>query len=60
MRGLEEKQAAQWRPLKRARTDIRFIRSASGDAGRTVGLAPDLVDMISGQWREMMDELGYL
>lgn len=60
MRGLEETQAAQWRPLKRARTDIRFIRSAGDDAGRSAGLAPDLVDMIGGQWRETMDELGYL
>ena len=60
MRELEETQAAQSRPLKRARTDIRFVRSAGGDAGRSGGLAPDLVDMISGQWHETMDELGYL
>ncbi len=60
MLALEKEQASQWRPLKGAREDLHFVRSAAaGNAEGKKALPPDLAAMITDRWRELMGELGY-
>ena len=60
MQELEDAQAHLWRPLKKARKDIPFVRSATSEGGVTrADLPQEAAAMIGERWRDLMEDLGY-
>ena len=60
MQELEDAQAHLWRPLRNARKDIPFVRSAASEGATTrVELPQDAVSMIRARWHDLMEDMGY-
>jgi hypothetical protein len=59
MRQLEQAQRGEHKMLKRSRSDIPFVRSATSGQWQTE-LPPEAVQQIESAWGSVMRELGYL
>ena len=60
MQQLEDAQAHLWRPLKKARKDIPFVRAATGDGSAArADLRQEVASMIKTRWGDLMKELRY-
>ncbi|TYO96058.1 sulfotransferase domain-containing protein [Geothermobacter ehrlichii] len=58
MKDLEKKDGQNWKPMKKARSDIPFVRQGSVGGWKNV-LSDVSVAKIENSWRELLVELGY-
>ena len=59
MRKIEEKEGGVWKPIKRSRKDIHFIRSATANGWKDI-LPDHCVKKITSAFEDVMQTVGYL